>query len=403
LLAAALAVSARAGVVGPASVYVPPSGAWAGPLGAAFADPALSGLLPLSLTSPSLSSPEALRATAPLVQQLARGLNLTPQKFAAMPIVERKAAIELASESARDELRVKVYELVDHARALSAPGKALDREARAELYGTVARLMEVRDHYGAWLDESELAVVEDGYKIASTRAWDIRNALIGDAGAPLGAKAEAPAVARPAYKLEPSQTARQLREAMEGTKSGWGQGDFDTLYTGYGFVLRQGGKHRFYSHPVFPQLHETVSRQNDLPPGYAQSALKLIAELERLTAPPKAAAPIVTGPPATLKLADLAVLLSPPAVKIAPPKKPVVEKALPRGPPALPIVTARVAEKTNPEAPSVPAINPTLSPATPRIVEAKPEPPPAKTSPNLPSGLIERIKIVWGKLKSGPN
>ncbi len=357
-----MAVRVQAGVVrGPAPVYAPPSGAWAGPLGAACADPALSGLLPPSLAAQNLSAPEALRAASPLVEHLAQSLKLTPEKFAALPVSEKKAVLELASEAAREELRQTVYELAEDARDLSSRRKGLDREARAQLYGTIARLMEVRDHYGA---------------------WEIRNLLIGDAAAPF-AVTTPPAAARPALRA-PSAAARRLRETMGKSKSGWGQNDLDALYIGYGFVLRQGGKHRFYSHPDFPQLHATVSRQNDLPPGYVQSALKLIAELERLSAPQKIAASAAAGPPAALTLADLSALLSPPAAKIATPE-PALEESRPRAPPKI-----RIALHNTP----APASNPIkLAPPTAHEPIAKTATPaPAATSSAKSSGLFKRIK-----------
>lgn len=83
MLAAALAVTARASVVAPAgTVFAPPSGAWAGALGVAFHDPGLSPFLPPGLGALSLTSPEGMRTAAPLVQSLvqslAQALSVTP-------------------------------------------------------------------------------------------------------------------------------------------------------------------------------------------------------------------------------------------------------------------------------------------------------------------------------------
>lgn len=404
LLVAALALTARAGVVSPAGpVFSPPAGAWAGPLGAAFADPSVSPFLPPGLTPLSLTTPEAMRATAPLVQSLTQALAVTPQAFAAMSPSDRKGAIELAVEDAREVVRAKAYELAETARALAKPGRPMDKEGRAELYAAVSKLMEMRDYYGPWLDDDGKAAVEQGYEIVSHKAWEVRTFLLQRDEEPVAeraAKPEPSAPARAPYVLRPSGTAEKLRADMENNKTGWGQGDLDTLYAGYGFTLRQGGKHRMYYHPYFPQLHETVSRQNDLPPGYAQSALKLIRELEQLTAAQHttAAAP-TTGPPATLNLDDLAILLAQPKEK-APKPQPVVEKTRARAPPA---VSPRVAAKTAPQTPAPPPITARLAPATPKVVEAKPEPPAAKTEPRKPSGLIERLKNAWGKVKGGSN
>jgi hypothetical protein len=412
LLAAALAVPARAGVVSsPAgAVFAPPAGAWVGPLSVAFTDPSVAALLPSGLAAPSLTSPEALRAAAPLVQSLAQALSVTPEAFAKMTPADRKGAVELATEDAKEAVRAKAYELAEQARALSKPGRAMDKEGRAELYAAVSRLMEMREHYGPWLDEGGKAAVEDGYELASHKAWEVRTFLLQrDAGAVVDrpARPAAPAApAKPKYILDPSGTAMKLRADMENNKNGWGQSDLDTLYAGYGFVLRQGGKHRMYYHPVFPQLHETVSRQNDLPPGYAQSALKLLRELERLTAEQgkTEAAPPAAGPPATLDLADLSVLLSQPRERVVR-AEPVEEKRRSRAPPAVPasVAAKTVPEKKAPDRPAPPAITARLAPSAPVAVAPKPEPPAVEAAPQKPAGLIERFKIAWSRVKSGSN
>lgn len=407
LLVAALAVSARAGVVSSPSgaVFAPPAGAWAGPLSVAFADPSVASLLPSGLSAPSLESPGALRSAAPLVQSLAQALSVTPEAFAKMTPADRKGAVELATEDARESVRAKAYELAEQARALSKPGRAMDKEGRAELYAAVSRLMEMREHYGPWLDEGGKAAVDEGYTLASAKAWEVRTFLLqSDAGAVVDrpARPSAPSPAKPKYVLDPSGTAIKLRADMENNKNGWGQSDLDTLYAGYGFVLRQGGKHRMYYHPVFPQLHETVSRQNDLPPGYAQSALKLLRELERLTAEQgKTEAAPPTGPPATLDLADLSVLLSQPKERVVK-TEPVEEKRRSRAPPAVP---PSVAAKTVPEkkAPAPPAITARLAPSAPVAVAPKPEPPAVEAAPAKPAGLIERFKSAWSRVKNGSN
>lgn len=76
--------------------------------------------------------------------------------------------------------------------------------------------------------------------------------------------------------------AEKLREAMRQTKHGWGQNDLHTLYLGFGFWCREGQKHRIYIHMEFPELRATVARQNNLPAGYVQVALKRIERLEEL-------------------------------------------------------------------------------------------------------------------------
>ncbi|MCR4296415.1 MAG: hypothetical protein NUW21_12830 [Elusimicrobia bacterium] len=409
LLAAALSASARAGVVAPAGpVFAAPAGAWAAPLATVFTDPSLSSLLPPALGALPALTLNDLRATAPLVQSLTLALSVTPEAFNAMTPAERKGAVELAAEDAKEAVRAKAYELSETARRLSRPGRPMDREGRAELYAAVSQLMEMRDFYGAWLDEGGRAAVDEGYELASNKAWEVRTALLQRDAGPVVERAARPAraePAKPAYVLSPSGTAVKLRADMENNKNGWGQSDLDTLYSGYGFVLRQGGKHRMYYHPAFPQLHQTVSRQNDLPPGYAQSALKLLVELERLAAEQtKTAAAPATGPPATLNLADLSILLSQPKER-APKAEPAAKTSRSR---ALPAAPARVAVKTVPaqslpDRPAPPRITVRLAPAEPKAAEPKPEPPAVEATPRKPKGLIERIKNTWGRFKDKTN
>jgi hypothetical protein len=76
--------------------------------------------------------------------------------------------------------------------------------------------------------------------------------------------------------------AEKLFERMKRTKSGWGENDFRTLYTGYGFIESEGGKHIRFAHPTYPELYATVARQRSLPPGYAQTAVRLITRLLEL-------------------------------------------------------------------------------------------------------------------------
>lgn len=401
LLVAALALAAKAGVVAPAfaPVYAPPAAAWGAPLGAAFGDASIASLLPSGIGAPSLTSPEGLRATAPLVLSMQKALGVSPQVFAAMPPAERKATIELAVEDARDHARGQVYQLVEEARAAAAA--PMNKEGRAALYQVTAKLMEVRQFYGPWLDEDATKALETGYKATSAKAWEVRTSLLErdlPDEAP-GVKAQAAAPARAPYVLRPTGNAEKLRADMENNKSGWGQSDIDALYTGYGFVLRQGNKHRFYSHPYFPQLHDSVSRQNDLPPGYASSALKNIAELERLTAAQHAAAAVapVLGPPATLSLDDLSVLLSQPKEKKGRPV--AVEQERPVRPPKAAVVRQEQTSLPFEDPKPVPAKTvPVLQPATERAVELRPEPPPVKTAPEAPSGLsrfLDRVKAAW--------
>ena len=76
--------------------------------------------------------------------------------------------------------------------------------------------------------------------------------------------------------------AETLLEKMRRTKSGWGSDDLRTLYLGFGFDRREGGKHEVYIHTEFPELRATVARQSELPVGYVQHAISLINRLQTL-------------------------------------------------------------------------------------------------------------------------
>ena len=73
-----------------------------------------------------------------------------------------------------------------------------------------------------------------------------------------------------------------LIEAMKRSKAGWRGADLEKLYLGLGFEIREGGKHRLYIHPRFPELRATVTRSRSLPVGYVQHALQLAERLRRM-------------------------------------------------------------------------------------------------------------------------
>ncbi len=52
----------------------------------------------------------------------------------------------------------------------------------------------------------------------------------------------------------------KLLEKMRVSSAGWGQGDLQRLYEGYGFARREGANHTFYQHPDHPQLTASVAR-----------------------------------------------------------------------------------------------------------------------------------------------
>jgi hypothetical protein len=70
-----------------------------------------------------------------------------------------------------------------------------------------------------------------------------------------------------------------LLEKMRRSKNGWRPGDLEELYAGFGFVYREGSKHRIYFHPVHKDLLATVKRADPLPVGYIARAVKLVQDL----------------------------------------------------------------------------------------------------------------------------
>ncbi len=77
--------------------------------------------------------------------------------------------------------------------------------------------------------------------------------------------------------------ADKLRARMSRTKEGWSPADVDRLYRGFGFRVREGAKHRIYSHPRFPWLRATVARSSPLATGYVETALELLDRLDVLS------------------------------------------------------------------------------------------------------------------------
>lgn len=301
--------TARAATVHTDPLYPTAPTAWTGAISAAMTVPAGSAALPHSLMPLSAPAIEAGGRLAPVVAQLQGTLGLSPAAFAALPAKQRQAALELAVDAAQVELTQQAYELSAQARTLSSQDRILDKDGRAELYRIVSRLDEMGARYGQFLGESERESISAAFGQAARRAWKIRSDLLGVKMKEMGAALSKADRDIPGPLPEGSLSAVKLLQRMRSTKSGWGAEDMDALLTGFGFERREGGKHIVYVHPEFPQLRETVSRQRDLPPGYAQSAIKSIEQLGRLRAA-EASRP-GTGHaalPVDFKLEDLAVL-----------------------------------------------------------------------------------------------
>ena len=76
----------------------------------------------------------------------------------------------------------------------------------------------------------------------------------------------------------------RLLERMRRSKAGWRLADLEKLYVGLGFEAREGGKHRIYIHPEFPELRATVTRSRSLAKGYIEHALHLAKRLKEMEA-----------------------------------------------------------------------------------------------------------------------
>ncbi len=74
----------------------------------------------------------------------------------------------------------------------------------------------------------------------------------------------------------------KILSRMKQTRFGWHPEDFEHLYTGFGFRYNEGGGHRVYQHPRYPQLIATVARHRKLAPSYAKDAIRLIETLKQL-------------------------------------------------------------------------------------------------------------------------
>jgi hypothetical protein len=76
--------------------------------------------------------------------------------------------------------------------------------------------------------------------------------------------------------------AEKLLEQMRNSKSNWKRADLDSLYEGFGFVIRHGGNHDVVKHPIYPQLRATLPRHRQLAKGYVEFAVKLVDRLLEL-------------------------------------------------------------------------------------------------------------------------
>lgn len=324
---AALLLASLACANGP-QLYRAPSSQWTTRVESALS--ASPSQLDKTMTSIAGMDPSARNlALGPVVYELGRTLHLDFRKFDALTPVERASALSLAAEAAQTTLTQRSYEMIAQSKNMVWSSEALDRDGLKKLYDVATGLQEIRGRYGVFLDQDARESVEGAALQAASRYRDARASYVKNFGEQIvqGLRdRRGPSVApegRPVVKFQPSTAARKMLEDMKVNKSGWGQKDMETVYLGHGFTFRDDGKHRVYYHPVFKQLSTAVSRQNDLPPGYARTAIKLIAELEALSAP--AAEPALAA--ASAATFSLDEPLPPPPVPAAKPK-PAPKKAV---------------------------------------------------------------------------
>ncbi len=396
LLILALAALPSLAADAPLRLYEPASPHWTLSLQTPLAvhmDPAspLAGLAALD---------EAGRAAslAPVVFELQNSLHLSPEQFAKLDPADQSAALSLASDQARENLTQKTFELVGEAKTLVWSGGAMNRDQLVQLHSLATRLQEIKRHYGGFLTDDERESVAATSAQASSRYLEARAIYLGIAGkatadalGQLGQRAPPDGVAAArttAAAFSPSPKARKLLDRMKDTKSGWGEKDLETVYLGYGFTYRDGAKHRMYTHPLFPQLHTTVSRQRDLPPGYAVDAVKLIAEAEALRAP-------TALPSSAIAAADDAELPVPPpapvkAVKTPKAPAPKIEVSAAELAPLAQVSAVAVETRPAPK----PAAKPEPVPAAVAAPVIETAPAPETTADN---GWVSRLKRLLGR------
>lgn len=79
------------------------------------------------------------------------------------------------------------------------------------------------------------------------------------------------------------EEAARLLEKARTSKAGWNRTKLDSLYKGYGFIIKSGrGPHDKVYHPKFPQLFTWLPRHTKLGEYNIENAIKLIDKLLKL-------------------------------------------------------------------------------------------------------------------------
>ena len=71
----------------------------------------------------------------------------------------------------------------------------------------------------------------------------------------------------------------RLLQSMRDSKANWKPKDLKRLVKGFGFVLRNGGKHDIFIHPTHSSLRGTIPRHNVVDKAYVEHAIKKVDEL----------------------------------------------------------------------------------------------------------------------------
>jgi len=81
-----------------------------------------------------------------------------------------------------------------------------------------------------------------------------------------------------------SKKADKLLERMRRSKDGWRRTDLDTLYKGFGFIIKikKKGPHDTVEHPDFPQFFTYLPRHRKLAKYIVNQAIKMIDSLKAL-------------------------------------------------------------------------------------------------------------------------
>ena len=80
-----------------------------------------------------------------------------------------------------------------------------------------------------------------------------------------------------------SARSEKILQGMRNSTANWTRDDLDTLYLGFGFIIRTGAKHDIVKHPKYPHLRATVPKKHRyLAIGYVTYAVKLVDELKSL-------------------------------------------------------------------------------------------------------------------------